>query len=52
MRGCYDLEGKRYLIEIKAIRQVVGLRIRVSERTKVKVVFDESQDASEIVGDV
>ena len=52
MRGRYDLEGKRCLIEIEAIRQVVGARIRISERAEVKVGFDESQDAAEIVGDV
>jgi len=46
------VERQGGLEEIEAIGQIIGGRVGVAERWQLEIVFDESQDAAEVVGDV
>ncbi len=46
------LKGQRGLIVVKTIGQVVGLGIRIAQRSEAEILLDVFQNASEIVSHV
>src|SRR5580698_8113383 len=48
----YGLKCERRLVEIETVGKIVRIRISIAERRQPEGLFDEIQNASEIVGDV